>query len=126
MGTQLSGHICVGIGRPSTSRPGTGASLECETCQDQGNSCSGSEENCGAGEDTCLTLVFEGTVGGQTATGIMKRCYATEACNLLKNLTTFTIGGVSGTIKEVTCKAPSPSASLLLALAGLLLLKVLL
>ncbi|XP_060114017.1 phospholipase A2 inhibitor and Ly6/PLAUR domain-containing protein-like [Heteronotia binoei] len=102
----------------------TGASLECETCTNAGNSCSGEKLQCTAGLDTCLTLVAEATTGGQTATSILKSCYSQAVCDQLKPGDVFQITGASAKIKEVTCKAPSPSASLLLALSGLLLLKV--
>ncbi|XP_077192966.1 uncharacterized protein LOC143837242 [Paroedura picta] len=95
----------------------SGASLECETCSSEGNSCSGQKEICLDGLDTCMTVTT--AAGGTTATS--KLCFSKKACELLKDGGTFS----GGTIKEVTCKAPSASASLLLALSGLLLIKFL-
>ncbi|XP_054855753.1 phospholipase A2 inhibitor gamma subunit B-like [Eublepharis macularius] len=103
----------------------TGASLECESCAAQGYSCTGQKQSCPAGLDTCLTLLVEGTTGGQTVTSVGKMCYTQALCDLLKPGDTFNVHQVTGTIKEVTCKAPSPSASLLVAFLGLLLSKVL-
>ncbi|XP_077192585.1 phospholipase A2 inhibitor and Ly6/PLAUR domain-containing protein-like [Paroedura picta] len=95
----------------------TGASLECEVCASAGNSCSGQKETCPGNLDTCITIVAEAL--GQTAT--TKSCYSKKACELLKDGENFN----GALIKEVTCKAPSASASLLLALSGLLLIKFL-
>ncbi|XP_054855645.1 phospholipase A2 inhibitor and Ly6/PLAUR domain-containing protein-like [Eublepharis macularius] len=103
----------------------TGASLECESCAAEGYNCAGQKQSCPAGLDTCLTLVVEGTTGGQTVTSVGKMCYARILCNLLKPGQTFNVPQVTGTIKEVTCKALSLSASLLVAFLGLLMLKVL-
>ncbi|XP_077192588.1 uncharacterized protein LOC143837050 [Paroedura picta] len=94
-----------------------GASLECETCSSEGNSCSGSKQTCPANIDTCMTVTTE--AGGTTTTS--KFCFSKNACEVLKAGETFS----GGTIKVVTCKAPSASASLLLALSGLLLIKFL-
>ncbi|XP_077192586.1 uncharacterized protein LOC143837049 [Paroedura picta] len=95
----------------------TGASLECETCSNEGNSCSGQKETCDASLDTCMSITT--AAGGTTTTS--KLCFSKQACDLLKAGKTFS----GGTIKEITCKAPSASASLLLALSGLLLIKFL-
>ncbi|XP_077192582.1 phospholipase A2 inhibitor gamma subunit B-like [Paroedura picta] len=95
----------------------TGASLECETCSNEGNSCSGSKQTCLDGLDTCMTITT--AAGGTTTTS--KFCFSKQACDLLKDGGNYN----GGLIKELTCKAPSSSASLLLALSGLLLIKFL-
>ncbi|XP_060114018.1 phospholipase A2 inhibitor and Ly6/PLAUR domain-containing protein-like [Heteronotia binoei] len=102
----------------------TGASLQCDTCSAPGSSCTGMEMSC-TSQQTCLTIVGEQTTGGQTSTHIWKSCYSQAACSVLKPGAIFETSGTSIKIQKVTCKAPPSSASLLLALSGLLMLKVL-
>ncbi|XP_048357022.1 phospholipase A2 inhibitor gamma subunit B-like isoform X3 [Sphaerodactylus townsendi] len=103
----------------------TGDSLECETCSGQGYNCTGQKEPCSFGLNTCQTLVVESTVGGLQVTHISKHCSSKSLCEQYKPGAPTSRFPDSTIIKEVTCKAPSFSASLFLTLSGFLLLKIL-
>ncbi|XP_054854722.1 phospholipase A2 inhibitor and Ly6/PLAUR domain-containing protein-like [Eublepharis macularius] len=104
-----------------------GSSLECETCVGQGTTCSGKKQTCPSGQDGCIVAVTELTAGSAKVASIMKGCYEKAACKELKPGASASFGGAGASIKTVECsKAPVSSGSFLLALSGLLLLKLLL
>ncbi|XP_054854698.1 testis-expressed protein 101-like [Eublepharis macularius] len=106
-----------------------GSSLHCATCTAIGNNCTGTIEKCKHGEDACVSVWMEITTQGITLDTIVKRCTIKSACADLKSGIESAIQQFADTkavVKEVECsKAPSSSGSLLLALFGWLLLKML-
>ncbi|KAL8220103.1 UNVERIFIED_CONTAM: hypothetical protein K2H54_038597 [Gekko kuhli] len=107
-----------------------GASLKCATCMAVGDSCTGTPKWCGHGEDACVSIWMRVTTQGIPVDTITKKCIAKSACADLKSgieKVVQQMGGVDAVVRKVECsKAPAAtSGSLLLALSGLLLLKLL-
>ncbi|XP_054854656.1 phospholipase A2 inhibitor and Ly6/PLAUR domain-containing protein-like [Eublepharis macularius] len=104
----------------------SGSSLECETCVGQGTTCSGEKQTCPSSQDGCMTAVTELSVGSAKVASIVKGCFGKAACKELKPGASASFATPGSTIKTVECsKAPVSSGSFLLALSGLLLLKLL-
>ncbi|XP_061453322.1 phospholipase A2 inhibitor and Ly6/PLAUR domain-containing protein-like [Rhineura floridana] len=97
------------------------SSLECESCTSTSQDCSGKRITCPSGADGCMKIVT-GT-GGVSIT--MKACTRMADC---QNLQVGKADPTSGSlVKEIVCSKATPSSgSLLLALSGLLLKKILL
>ncbi|XP_053254028.1 phospholipase A2 inhibitor and Ly6/PLAUR domain-containing protein-like [Podarcis raffonei] len=99
------------------------SSLECEVCSSNARTCSGQKVTCEDKNEVCQRLVTE--VSGTFR--VEKKCEKKATCESLKNqLGKSAPGQFTGVVNEIVCnKAPSPYASLLLALSGLLLKNVL-
>ncbi|XP_062996521.1 phospholipase A2 inhibitor gamma subunit B-like [Elgaria multicarinata webbii] len=100
-----------------------GASLQCEICSQVGSTaCNSPKKNCPSGADTCITMVTE--IGPVTT--FSKSCGIKADCEKMKKQM-GKVGTPGDTITKLECsKAPPQMASLLLALSGLLMMKMLL
>ncbi|XP_034976726.2 phospholipase A2 inhibitor gamma subunit B [Zootoca vivipara] len=100
------------------------SSLDCEVCERDAKTCTGQKETCKDKNDVCLHLVTEVTSG---VFRVAKKCEKKAVCDSFKSLKGKpATDHYRGTVNEIECsKAPSPSASLLLALSGLLLKNIL-
>ncbi|XP_050786324.1 phospholipase A2 inhibitor gamma subunit B-like isoform X1 [Gopherus flavomarginatus] len=58
----------------------TGACLQCEVCEGQGTSCTGSMRPCPAGEDSCAIAVTVTTMAGVNTQSIHKGCVMSSQC----------------------------------------------
>ncbi|KAH0631422.1 hypothetical protein JD844_005745 [Phrynosoma platyrhinos] len=109
-----------------------GAGLQCETCSAMGDTCSGSMATCPSNTDACMSMVAANKMGGVEMKITVKSCFMMSQCrkfegDMGKTVTSQVMGiQVGALIKDVQCnKAPICSASLLLILSGLLLMKFL-
>ncbi|XP_060131630.1 phospholipase A2 inhibitor NAI-like [Zootoca vivipara] len=104
----------------------TGSSLQCEVCSAIGKTCSSDKVDCPAGEDTCATYLYAPSAPNISITTFRKLCLTEAGC---RNATKQ-IGEVfedKGRLIKVGCNKASEGAPfVLLALSGLLLMKVLL
>ncbi|XP_003222865.1 phospholipase A2 inhibitor gamma subunit B [Anolis carolinensis] len=108
----------------------TGAGLQCETCVASGDNCSGKKETCPSNSDACHHIVTEMKTGGLDVKTTLKGCGQKSECQRLRGevgkvVSAQVMGLQAGSVvKSVVCsKASTTSASLLLALSGLLLMK---
>ncbi|XP_026518736.1 phospholipase A2 inhibitor subunit gamma B-like [Terrapene carolina triunguis] len=59
----------------------TGACLQCERCEEEGTSCTGSLQTCTAGQNSCGVVLTELTLGGEKTQTIIKGCTTSSQCN---------------------------------------------
>ncbi|KAJ6663510.1 hypothetical protein lerEdw1_009589 [Lerista edwardsae] len=96
----------------------TAVSLECEVCKGIGGSCTGKTKTCKAGQDTCVTTIFENSFGrgahtnGKSVQFVAKGCESSEVCSsppINMNLGEGKFLRLSSTCcKEGTCTHVSP------------------
>ncbi|KAJ6663550.1 hypothetical protein lerEdw1_009629 [Lerista edwardsae] len=101
----------------------TGASLTCDVCTAQGKTCN-QKVDCPGDADACMSVLTETKVGTTPMYSIVKTCTTKSLCTeKLDQVKSQLPGGMSMTVE--CSKAPPSAGSLLLALSGLLLLKIL-
>lgn len=100
----------------------TVASLECDVCSSSGKTCT-HKETCPHGTDTCMSMLTESRSGsGQFS--IAKSCVSKDICKQQVELAK-TQQQTGGPVLTVQCsKAPASAGSLILALSGLILMKI--
>lgn len=90
----------------------TAVSLECEVCKGIGSSCTGKMKTCNAGQDTCVTTIFENSFDGKSVQAVAKGCESSKACTsppINMNLGEGKFLRMSSTCcKEGTCTHVSP------------------
>ncbi|KAG6924485.1 hypothetical protein G0U57_017223 [Chelydra serpentina] len=59
----------------------TGSCLQCEVCEGQGTSCTGSMQTCPAGQDSCAIVLTVTTLEGVKTQRIHKRCVTSRQCD---------------------------------------------
>ncbi|XP_053866939.1 phospholipase A2 inhibitor gamma subunit B-like [Malaclemys terrapin pileata] len=59
----------------------TGACLQCERCEEEGNNCTGNLLTCTAGQNSCGVVLTEFTLGRDKTQTIIKGCATPSQCN---------------------------------------------
>ncbi|KYO19181.1 hypothetical protein Y1Q_0003403 [Alligator mississippiensis] len=92
-----------------------GSSMWCEVCSSLGTNCTGPNQKCSVGNNTCATILTEIAWGGNQTRGISKGCIPTAACGLRHFVTHFQGRVINNSVScctGATCKMALGNLSL--------------